>query len=647
MTQKNRTQRQLGIDKQLVGLTVLVSIVFALINASLNFYLDYQEEWAQLDAELTQLEESNISSFSASLWVEDREQLQTLSEGVMKNPKISYLKIQDDLGTIVELGVPVKGESLERDWELEHLMGGKTYHLATLTIQSDLAPVYAKLWNSFLIILLMQAVETFMIVACLLYITMKLVVKPITTLSTAMAEFGDGPIPSRMPDPKRTFNDEVTMLTQKYNECLDHLESNYNALMAEKLRAEVANQKKSEFLANMSHEIRTPMNGIVGVASLLDDEDATETQKEYLQVLTTSSNTLLDIINDILDFSKIEAGHFELEHTAFDLHELIQQQSDIFNVRAKEKNLLFECSVDEHIPNMLIGDSVRLRQVLINLLSNAIKFTSQGAITFDVRMSAMHSEHVSLLFSVRDTGIGIDKDKLQDVFEKFQQADGSTTRKYGGTGLGLAISKQIVQLMGGELEVVSSIGLGSNFFFNIQLPISKQPPEDGTKYTLPESSNKPNVCDFPRHTSMERIEETLAITSKYTVLVVEDTRINQQVVKIMLGKLGLKVEIAEHGQIALNMCKNNQYDAILMDCHMPVMDGYEATIQIRKQCPWAKDVPIVALTANVVSEDKQRCFDVGMNDFLSKPVTPHRLFETLNKYLTDLGNEKIEETETM
>lgn len=620
-----KKQRQLGIDKQLVIVTLLVSIVLAFVMAGVNFYVDYQGEQNNLDNQMLQIEDSYVASLQNSLWIEDQKQLTTQASSIFQLPAVDRLTIIDSKSTLIELGNEITGKKVTNVWDLTYQLGNKSFTLGQLRIETDLAPVYHALWQKFLFLLVMTLIQTLLIVSCLLWITMKLTLKPISHLSSAMADFHNSPTPNKLVMPKRLFNDELSQLTDKYNQCAEQLQVNYQQIIDSKERAEIANVKKSEFLANMSHEIRTPMNGIVGVAELLKETKPNEVQRNYVDILLTSSHTLLDIINDILDFSKIEAGHFELDPTKFDLKSLIQQQANEYSIRAKQQELFFDCNIDPAVPQEIEADSVRLKQVINNLIGNALKFTHRGYVELNIKLLENETGN-QLQFEVKDTGIGIAKDKLDSIFDKFQQADGSTARQYGGTGLGLAISQKIVELMGGKLQVTSEVDLGSSFYFSI--PIDTPSTAIGG---IVQSS--PNLVEFPASSGTQMKKLSPKYKTGLKVLVVEDTRVNQQVIQVMLNLLGLEVDIANNGFEALEYCQQNEVDAILMDCHMPVMDGYEATQKIRQLEGWAAYVPIIAVTANVIKEDRERCFEIGMNGFLSKPVKPKEIEEALIDYV--------------
>ncbi len=380
------------------------------------------------------------------------------------------------------------------------------------------------------------------------------------------------------------------------------------ALEKERDRAETLAKSKSQFLANMSHEIRTPLNGILGTAELLLDTQLDPNQDSLAQTLHSSGTALLTIVNDILDLSKLEAGRMSLSQGRLDLWALLQDIDTLFSpvARRKEVELLHE--IDSSVPRWVQGDAQRLRQILSNLLGNALKFTHEGKIQVRLRSLALPGGPV-LEFSVHDSGIGIPKERLSMVFERFEQAEGGTTRSYGGTGLGLAIVRALVEQMGGTIHVESVVGEGSVFSFHIpqkraQAPALTPPPE--TKRSTPFR------CASAR------------------VLLCEDNRVNRMVATRMLERLGCQVTHAENGVIALKHMKESTFDLVFMDCHMPQMDGYTATLKARE----AKvQTPILALTANVLPDNTQRCAESGMNAVLSKPINKRKLEEALLEHL--------------
>lgn len=378
--------------------------------------------------------------------------------------------------------------------------------------------------------------------------------------------------------------------------------------------AETASKTKSDFLANMSHEIRTPMNGILGTLQLLQDSKLTESQLEYVSIAYNSGESLLALLNDILDFSKIEAGKMDLEFIPFSLAKLVKELTILLKSKAEERGVSLISDISEDVSTVIKGDPVRIRQILTNLLTNAIKFTDNGEVKIKISVLDKNDMSVRLRIEVIDTGIGIPEEAQRKLFNSFTQADGSTTRKYGGTGLGLAIVRQLVTMMHGRLGVDSEVGKGSCFWVEIAFEILEGVELDDKADT--------------------KIEAEKNITGK--VLLVEDNPVNQAVAKKMLEKIGVEYEIANNGQEAVErLDEEHDFNVVLMDCQMPVLDGYAATAEIRNRENQnnLKRMPVIAMTANAMEGDKEKCINAGMDDYVAKPVKMTELKEVLQRWL--------------
>ena len=391
------------------------------------------------------------------------------------------------------------------------------------------------------------------------------------------------------------------------------LEAANQSLTQAKLEAESANRAKSSFLSNMSHEIRTPMNAIVGMAHLMRRAGVTPTQADRLDKIDAASNHLLEVINDILDLSKIEAGMFRLDEVPVAINSVLSNISSIMTVRVQDKKLALRIETDV-FPSMLGGDPTRLQQALLNYVANAIKFTDSGTVTLRAIKQDETPDEIRVRFEVEDTGIGIPPEALPRLFNAFEQGDNSTSRNYGGTGLGLVITKRLAELMGGRAGVTSTPGVGSTFWFTAIL--KKREGHDDAE--LAAATNAENWIRHHRQ--------------GHRILVVDDEPTNLEVARFLLEESGLTVDTAEDGARAVNQARHAPYALILMDMQMPTLDGLEATRRIRALAAHS-DTPILAMTANAYNEDKARCLDAGMNDFLVKPFNPDQLFETLRKWL--------------
>ncbi|MFA5422902.1 MAG: response regulator [Phycisphaerae bacterium] len=397
--------------------------------------------------------------------------------------------------------------------------------------------------------------------------------------------------------------------------------------------AMLSNQAKSEFLANMSHEIRTPMNGIIGFADIMMDEELSEQQKEYVEIIKVAANNLLTLINDILDFSKIEAGKLEAEAVDFGLESLLKDITYLMKPMAQKKGVKFEVEYANGLPDDMRTDPVRLRQCLFNLLSNAMKFTSEGHVMLRLSPANGLEGHPQndnrhfIRFEVEDTGIGIPPDKRDSIFDAFSQVDGSTTRKYGGTGLGLAITRELTHLLGGEIYLKSEIGKGSTFY--IIIPV-----------TLPSATGQPKEQsqEQPKVEPLQEIvsenpppsDESSVKTVSGRVLVADDNKTSEVLSSLLLKKLGFDVVCVADGQEAVDRASEESFDLILMDMQMPTVDGYEATKRLREK---GVKSPIIAVTAHALDGDRNKCLEAGCSDYVAKPINRDRLYEIIRKYV--------------
>ncbi len=610
------------VFRSMLSIFLLLSII---IGAASYISISNQkkEHATELDNEATYISRITTQAVAMPLWNIDNAQVQQQLASLRGSKSICGARVLDSRGyEFANSGYPKnlspsqKAYSQDILYDNPQVSGNNMENIGKLELCISNTELEAKLDVAIKIQLIFFSMITVAVLGAY-YASLMILVAPLLHIRHAMEELATTMKPIR--DPALTKENEIGALSNSFNKMVISLSKTYNALKISREKAVKADHSKTEFLANMSHELRTPLNIIIGMTQIMEHDDIPKEFRESFSLINRSSNTLLAIVNDILDLTKIEAGEMRLENITFALGAKIDHVAKAMESLAGQKGLSLTCEnwTGGHI---VMGDPLRFERVLVNLIGNAIRYTEKGGITVRAAIKETNFNQIRFTCEIIDTGIGIPEDKIDKIFDKFSQADTSTTRKYGGTGLGLTITKQLVEMMGGKIGVESKEGDGTTFWIQIPFVLS-----DKIIESVPSTPQKGH----------EDYLVTKVDAANARILLAEDNEINRAFMTKLLRSHGIaRIHCVDNGADAVEEIKNRSYDLILMDCNMPKMSGYDAASAIRAlPDPEQSTIPIIALTANAMPEDREKCLALGINGYLSKPFRLEEFVDTLSAWI--------------
>lgn len=594
-----------------IGFTLLAGIFSEAIIGAVAFDRTREDIASRLQALL----ETVASTTSAACFVEDKVLAKEIAEGLLKNSVVLRVVIRsssDELANVSRYP-DLRRSRLSPDGAISRKIFSPfdaTAVVGEIVIEPNVDELGRLHREELVFIGSALFLQLIAIIIAAIFAAFRWIVWPMKGMSDQLHRMTNDQSGSLATPPGHETT-EIGRLVMDINELSWHLAQ-------ARVQAESASRAKGDFLAHMSHEIRTPINAVVGMAHLALKTDLTPKQRDYIEKIRGAGRHLLNLVNDILDFAKIEAGKLKLESSPFSLRELIERITTMAGVKADEKGLSLQVEIDPDIPLSLSGDSVRISQILLNYVNNAIKFTNKGSVCLRAHLVGQKDGRCRIRFEVQDTGPGLSAEQMGRLFQSFEQAEASISRRFGGTGLGLAISKELAELMGGEVGVESILGQGSTFWASVNVDLV--------------------TADDPAQTTAADagLEALPSGLEGLRILLAEDNLLNQQIARELLEEFGLRVRVANNGREAIDFLHNEPFDCVLMDVRMPEMDGIEATQHIRAE-PQFNALPIIAMTANARAEDRDECLQAGMNDFISKPVDPPQFFHVLSQWLHPAG----------